>query len=78
MYQLIDSVFTSGVVTLQLIGDSTGWGYQLSNIIIFIILQPGLILLFAWLWLRERRNKELILRRIPAVWRRIVRKDIGV
>ena len=78
MELLIKSVFSSCVVTLQLIGDSTGWGYQLSNIIIFIFLQPGLIILFAWLWLRERRNKELILNRIPAVWRRIIRKDIGV
>jgi len=78
MYQLIDSVFSSGVITLQLIGEWTGWGYQLSNIIIFILLQPGLILLFAWLWQKERNKKNMILNRIPSVWRRIVRKDIGV
>jgi len=31
-------------------------GYALANIIIFVILQPTLILLFMWLWLKERKQ----------------------
>ena len=34
------------------IGDFTGWGYELANIIIFVFLQPALILLFFCLWIR--------------------------
>ena len=34
------------------IGDFTGWGYELANIIIFVFLQPTLILLFFCLWIR--------------------------
>ena len=36
------------------IGDFTGWGYELANIIIFVFLQPGLILLFFCLWIRAK------------------------
>jgi uncharacterized membrane protein len=39
------------------IGDITGMGYMLANIVIFVILQPALILLFMFLWLKERRKK---------------------
>jgi len=31
-------------------------GYELANIVIFVILQPGLILLFFILW-RNQKNK---------------------
>ena len=40
------------------IGDITGVGYMLANIIIFVILQPALILLFMFLWLKERRKND--------------------
>jgi hypothetical protein len=39
------------VETLENIGDYTGWGYELANIIIFVIVQPSLILLFFCLWI---------------------------
>jgi len=32
-------------------------GYELANIVIFVILQPALILLFFILWLKARRNQ---------------------
>ena len=42
------------VKVLEIIGDYTGWGYELANIIIFVFLQPGLILLFFCLWIRAK------------------------
>ena len=50
------AIFGFCVWVLQVIGDFTGWGYQLANIIVFIIVQPGLILLFFVLWRRARRE----------------------
>ena len=38
------------------IGDFTGWGYELANIIIFVFLQPALILLFFCLWIRAKKH----------------------
>ena len=45
------------VDVLVWIGDFTGLGYMLANILIFVILQPSLIILFMYLWWRERRKK---------------------
>ena len=57
----IDSIFGYCVWILQVIGDVTGMGYNLANLVIFVILQPGLILLFFILWLLEKRkNKKFI------------------
>jgi|TARA_B110000114_G_C15078751_1_gene393035 hypothetical protein len=39
-------------------GDVTGMGYELANIVIFVILQPALILLFLILWRREKNKKK--------------------
>lgn len=50
------TIFGFCVWVLQVIGDFTGWGYQLANIVVFIIVQPGLILLFFVLWRRARRE----------------------
>ena len=33
------------------IGEITGMGYELANIVIFVFLQPALILLFFCLWI---------------------------
>ena len=44
------------VHVLEVIGDVTGMGYMLANIAIFVFLQPALILLFMYFWLKERRN----------------------
>jgi hypothetical protein len=35
-----------------------GMTYQEINIWLFVIIQPGLIVLFAYLWLRARRSKR--------------------
>ncbi len=53
----INALFAACVLILEVIGEWTGMGYQLANIVIFIVLQPGLILLFFCLWLREKRRR---------------------
>lgn len=60
---MIKSIFDWGVYTLEVIGDITGWGYMLANIIIFIIFQPALIVLFFILWLYERNKINQYLKR---------------
>ena len=46
----------SALVSLmyKILGDYTGWGDELANIIIFVFLQPSLILLFFCLWIRAK------------------------
>ena len=53
----IDLVFWWCVDVLKVWGDLTGLGYNLINILIFILLQPSLILLFFTLWLLERNRR---------------------
>jgi|TARA_R100000458_G_scaffold35743_1_gene33135 hypothetical protein len=50
---MINELFNFCVYVLQVIGEMTGWGYELANIIIFVIIQPALILLFFLLWIRQ-------------------------
>jgi len=52
---MIDQFFLRCVWVLEVIGEVTGMGYELANIVIFVILQPGLILLFFILWRRQKK-----------------------
>ena len=52
---MIEQFFLWCVGVLEVIGELTGMGYELANIVIFVILQPGLILLFFILW-RKQKN----------------------
>ena len=54
---MIEQVFLWCVWVLEVIGEVTGMGYELANIVIFVILQPGLILLFFILWRFEKKRK---------------------
>jgi len=60
--KLITDFFMFCVYALQVIGGTPGeygFGYYLANIVIFVIIQPALILLFFILWRKEKRkNKE--------------------
>ena len=53
---MIDQFFWWCVGVLQYIGTITGMGYNLANIAIFVILQPGLILLFFSMEKREEKK----------------------
>ena len=54
---MINDLFLWCVWVLEVIGEVTGMGYELANILIFVILQPALILLFFILWRREKSKK---------------------
>ena len=62
MYDFIGSLlgdfFFWCVDVLVFIGEVTGMGYALANIVIFVILQPALILLFFVLWRKEIKKNE--------------------
>ena len=55
---MINNFFLFCVKVLEIIGDTTGMGYELANIVIFVIIQPGLILLFFILWRMEKKKKS--------------------
>ena len=52
---MIDQFFLWCVWVLEVIGEVTGIGNELANSAIFVILQPGLILLFFILWRRQKK-----------------------
>ena len=59
--KIITDFFMLCVYILQVIGGTPGqygFGYYLANIIIFVILQPALILLFFILWRKEKRKNK--------------------
>ena len=56
---MIHNFFNWCVYVLELIGNITGMGYELANIVIFVILQPALILLFFVLWRKEVNKKRI-------------------
>jgi hypothetical protein len=55
---MIDQFFLRCVWVLEVIGEVTGMGYELANIVIFVILQPALILIFYILWRREKKKNS--------------------
>jgi len=54
---MINEFFNWCVLVIDIIGDITGMGYELTNIVLFVILQPALIILFYALWRREKNKK---------------------
>lgn len=62
--ELITDLFMYCVYILQVIGGAPGeygYGYYLANILIFVMLEPALILLFYVLWRRERSKVKRLL-----------------
>ena len=55
---MIHDFFNWCVYVLEVIGNITGMGYELANIVIFVILQPALILLFFILWRMEKKKNK--------------------
>ena len=55
---MVSEFFNLCVLALEIIGDVTGMGYELANIVIFVIIQPSLILLFYILWQKEKRKNR--------------------
>ena len=55
-FEIIDFIFKVCVIILVDMANFLGISYEAINIIIFVLLQPGLILLFFILWRRERKK----------------------
>ena len=56
----VDQIFWKCVQFIEYFGYVTGLGYELSNILLFVIIQPLLIITFLFLWVREKKkNKKL-------------------
>ena len=55
---MIEEIFNYCVYILEVIGDFTGMGYFLANIVIFVIIQPLLIIIFFVLWRYERYQRH--------------------
>ena len=55
---MVNEFFNWCVVILQIIGDLTGLGYEAANILIFVIIQPSLILIFYLLWKYEKKRNR--------------------
>ena len=57
---MINDFFNWCVLVLEIMAEYTGMSYELINILIFVILQPLLILIFFYLWRKElQKNKEI-------------------
>ena len=54
-FELIDFVFKVCVIVLVDLANLIGISYEAINIIIFVFLQPGLILLFFILWRMKKK-----------------------
>ena len=59
-FELIDFVFKVCVIVLVDLANLIGISYEAINIIIFVFLQPALILLFFVLWRKERRKNKVV------------------
>ena len=58
-FELVDFIFKVCVFILVDLANLLGISYELINIIIFVILQPALILLFFILWRKEKKRKKI-------------------
>ena len=58
-FEFIDFIFKICVVVLVDLAELLGLSYEALNIIIFIIIQPALIVLFFILWRIEKRKNKL-------------------
>ena len=55
---MVNIFFDWCVLILEIIGDFTGLGYEAANILIFVIIQPGIIIIFYLLWRNEKKINE--------------------
>ena len=59
-FELIDFVFKVCVIVLVDLANLIGISYEAINIVIFVFLQPALIMLFFILWRKERRKNKIV------------------
>ena len=59
MDQIIINYYNFAVYILEALGGFTSTGYMIANFVIFVFLQPGLALLFFYLWRKEVKGNRL-------------------
>lgn len=63
MEEFITDLFMKCVYVLQVLGGDPGnygYGYYVANIVVFVVIEPALIVLFFVMWLKAKRKfKEL-------------------
>jgi hypothetical protein len=59
MNEFITSIFSQCVGFMHILAAITGFSYKEINAIIFLIIQPSLIIFFLILWRLELRKKNL-------------------
>lgn len=57
MGEWIDWLFMACVEAIYWLESVSGISYEAWNLILFVFLQPALILLFAYLWISERSKR---------------------
>ena len=68
MRQFLESYYDIALKILQLLGGNPGGfglGYEIVNVLIFIIIQPGLTILFILLWQKQKRKNQSYLEGLP-------------
>ena len=58
---MINDFFNWCVLVLEIMAEYIGISYELINILIFVIFQPLLILIFFYLWRRNRHKYRAII-----------------
>ena len=59
MNDFLEYLFDVAVIVLRFLGGGTQEGYEIANVIIFVFLQPALIILFFLLWRNEKNKKGI-------------------
>ena len=60
---LMNFYYDLWVYILQSLGESPGkfgMGYYIANIMLFVIIKPLLIIIFFWLWIKQRKQNILV------------------
>jgi hypothetical protein len=55
---MISDFFNFCVYILEVVESVNGMGYELANIVIFVFIQPTLIVLFYLLWRKEKSKNN--------------------
>ena len=67
MSAFLISIYDIALITLQWLGGEVGtmgFGYFVANIVIFVVVQPSLIIIFLLLWLRQRKKNKLMIAKL--------------
>ena len=67
MTTFLISIYDIALIVLQWLGGEVGtmgFGYFVANIVIFVFVQPSLIIMFFLLWSRQRKKNKLMIAKL--------------